>query len=134
MRIVGGAKDLVIGLQIAGVDRQIGLPEDNRPGFAQARHRPGVFLGDKLRKLRSTGSRSHTRGLERILDRDRHSVQRTTGFATCERGIGGVRLPSSPLGVDRDYAVDWRVERRDTHKEIFNGLPTRYLAPADSPG
>jgi len=48
--VIGAAKDFVIGLEIGGDGRRVGLAQDDRSRVAQAGHRRGILLGDIVRQ------------------------------------------------------------------------------------
>ena len=51
--IVRRAEDLIVALQVAGIDRQISLAEDNRSRLPQARDWPRILLRDVSRTVRA---------------------------------------------------------------------------------
>ena len=122
VRIIGRAENLIIALQVAGVDRQIGLAVDNGPGFAQAGHRPGVFLRDEIREFRRARCRPHPLGLIRILDRHGHAVQRPSGCSSGQLCIRGIGLCARPVRINRHHAVNGCIKRFDPGKKIVNGF------------
>src|SRR5208283_5262760 len=131
MRIVGGAEDLVVALQVAGVDGQIGFAEDDRARFAQQRDRPCIFGGDEVLQLRRARGSTHAGGLERILDGHWDAVERAANLAAREGSIGGVSLLAGALAIDGDDAVDGLVERLDAGEEIIECLAARDFALSD---
>ena len=76
-RVVGRAEHLVVALEVAGVDRQVGLAPDHRTGARAARRRArrppsGTCVG----QLRRTRRGAHPGRGEAVLDGHRHAVQR----------------------------------------------------------
>lgn len=130
VRIVRCAEDFVVALQVAGIDRQVRLAEDNGTCFAQAGNWPGFFW-DELSQLRGTRGRLHAGGLEGIFNRHGHAMQRPTHLATRQGGVGRVGFSPRPFGIDCHYAVDGLIKRRDPRQEIIDGFSARNLALAD---
>ncbi len=131
MGIVGGSEDLVVALQVAGINRQIGLAEDNGASLAQPRDRPRIFFWNEIFQLRRARRSAHPGGLKGIFDRHRDAVQRTAHLATRERGISGVGLGAGAIAVDRHDAVDRLIKRCDARQKIVERLAAGNLAPSD---
>ena len=96
VRVVGRAVHVVVGLDVAGEDRHVGLGERDRAGGAEPRDRPRVLGRDERRQLRRARRRDAALGLERVLDRHRHAVQRAELVAFVDGVVGGDAPPRAP--------------------------------------
>ena len=91
-RIVRGAVDLVVRLAITCIDGEVRLPENDRSRLLDPCHRCSVELGDVVGELGCARGGDAPLGLERVLDRDRHPVQRAQLVAACDRLVGRCAL------------------------------------------
>ena len=76
-RVVGGAVDVVEGLEVAGVEGGVGLPDHDRPGRLQPGHRQGVGGGHVPGQLRGPRGGHQAFGLPDVLDRHGQAVEGT---------------------------------------------------------
>ncbi len=129
--VVRRSVDLVERLDVTGVQRQVRLGERDRPGIAQPGDRPRVGDGHVRGEGRRAARRDASGGLERVLDRHRHAVQRAEIVA----GQHGVVRRSSgrtgPVEVPLDDRVRRSVERFDPRREMIEHLDARHVAPTD---
>jgi len=125
-RVVGGTEDRVERLPIAGQFRCVGLAEDHRAGFAQPPHSLGVTLGHVVPGLEAAGGANASR-IVRVLDRHRHSVQRTVDVTAGQRSIGRVRRALRPVGIQRHDSVEQRIQPFDALQITVEQLAARHL-------
>ena len=132
VRVVGGSENLVVALQVAGIDRQVGFAEDDRASLAQSRDRPCIFFRDE-------GVSSGAPEVVRIPAVWKESLivigtpwRGPLHLAARECGIGGVGFGA---GADRRRSVttlvDGLIESLDAREEIVEGLAAGNLAPPD---
>ena len=111
--VVGGAEDRVRGLPVHGVDRQVGLAEDDRPFTAQPGDGVGVAGRHVCGEVRRAGGGAHPGGLQRVLDRHRQAVQRAGRVSACGGPVGGVGRCSGAVDVERHDRVQRGVSDLD---------------------
>ena len=68
--------------------RDVGLPEEDRPRVAHARHHCRVAPGHEVNALLETGCADQAFNLDPVFHRERHTVQRTDGVAPRDRLVG----------------------------------------------
>jgi hypothetical protein len=132
--VVGAAEDRVVGAIVRRERRHVGLAEQDRASGAQFRHRRRVGLRHVVLERRMPAGGAHTRGLERVLDRHRHAVQRAPDLATRQRLIGFSGARSRALRVDGADRVQRRIVLLDTREIELDQLQRRETARADPPG
>ena len=76
-RVVRLAEHIVECLVVAGVDRGVGLADDDRAGGAEAGHGDGIVFGYVIAQLGRARGGDETLGLPDVLHRHDQTVQRT---------------------------------------------------------
>ena len=139
--VVRRTEDLVVALEVAGVEGQVRLAEHDGARVAQAGDRPRVFGRHEIGQLRGARRRPHPRGLPRVLDRHRHAVERPRPPSLRAHLVGLGRFGEGPLHIGRHDGVDGPVEpaRRDpagrraprgsTSRPCGCGWPARWPMP-----
>ena len=109
-RIVGGAVNIVIALEVSQPQGYVRLSENHGPGGLQPLDRQRIFSGDIVLQLRRAERRRQPGDVERLLARHRHAVQRSPDLTTRQ---SRVRLPGTltgAIGIQHDNGVKLRVE------------------------
>ena len=122
VRIVGGAEDLVIALQVTRIDGKIGLAENDGARLAQARDRPCILGRNETGKLGRARGSAHSLRLERVLDGHRNAVERAADFTASEGCVRDIGFGAGARGVDSNDAIDGLIQRRDARQEIIQGF------------
>ena len=99
--------------QYARPFRRVRLPEDHRAGRAIALDDRRIARRNMGGELGRAGGRLHSRGLERVLDRARHAVERAPPLAARARLVGGSRASQRGGRGQRDNRVEGRVVALD---------------------
>ena len=132
-RIVRGAVDVVVGLEVAGVERRVGLAEDHGAGLGEALGGIGAPLGEVLGEGRRAAGRRHARDLDRVLHGEGQAAERAAGVAASEGSVGGAGTRAGGLEVRRHHGVQRRVHPLETRGEVLEQLRGRELARAERP-
>ena len=90
-RVVGHPVHLVEGLQVTGVERGVGLAEDDRPGRLEPAHRQGIAIGHVIPELGCSRGGDQPLRLPDVLHRHREPMQRRDGDPGGGDGVGGIR-------------------------------------------
>src|SRR5262249_39408089 len=88
VRVLSRPVDEVCGVEGEGELRGIGLTQKNRSGRTYARHDGGVARGKVILAAKRSARRDDASGVERILDRHGHTMERAFGLALGEQGVG----------------------------------------------
>ncbi len=86
------------------------------------------MIGDHVPAAR----RPEPGGLERVLDRERHPVQRAPHLVACERAIGVGGACPGTLDVERDDGVELAVQALDAREIVIEQLDAADLALAEA--
>ena len=113
-RVAGESVDVVERLEVAGVQRGVGLAEDDCPRRLQPADRQRIGRGHIFPELGSAGGGDQALGLPHVLDRHRQPVQRPGGLAAGCRRVGSVRSGPGPVGIQRHDGVEAGVALLDT--------------------
>ncbi len=130
-RVVRRAEHLVVALQVARPARQVRLGEHDRAGALQPRDRGRVGRRHVIGELDRAASRADALGLDRILDRDRQSVQRAEHLAACCLFVGFRRRSARPLDVERRDRVDRPAQSSDAIEVEVEQFAARQLLRAN---
>ena len=129
--IVRLAEHRVVALHVAGVDRQVGLAEDDGARGAQPRHRHGVLSRHELSELGRPRRRAQSRGLVGVLDRHRQTVKRPAQLAARDLFVGRRGVAARALEVERDHQIERAVVPLDARRQRVERLAARDPALAD---
>ncbi len=102
--IAGDAPPRIGGADAVGELVEIGFSKDNGAGSPKPGHRVGVPGRDPVPQNARPDRRSLGPRREQVLDRNRHSQQRSD-LAPRQSPLGSLRLPPSPLAGERDVGT-----------------------------
>ena len=103
----------------------------SRPPPAAGRPRSRRVAGDDRDALGHADRHREAGGLEVVLRRERHAVQRPGGLAAGHGGVRGARLGEGALGSERHDRVERAVDLRDPREMRCDDLLGRRLAAGD---
>jgi hypothetical protein len=98
------------------------LADDHGAGPAKPLDDVRVAVGDTIREELRPRRRANARGIEQILERDRHPAERPDVIAAPPRVLDVVRGRQRLLGRDGDERVDLGVARRDALERGCDGV------------
>ena len=130
-RVVGGAVQDVVALEIHQPQRHVRLAEDDRPGRLQPLHRQRVLGGNVVLQQRRAERRRQARQVERLLARHRHAVQRPPHLAARQRRVGLPGALAGAVGVLDDDGIDARIELLNVLQVVIEKLQATDLPVAD---
>lgn len=102
---------MVIGIGALG---QLYLAEHNGARVLEPTHDRCVFTGTKIAMKNGAGCRRDALGPEKILQRNRHAMQRAAIPAMCDFGVRGFRLGNSRLCHHVNVATEFTIQGVDT--------------------
>ena len=102
---VRGPPENCVGALIVGKKRRdVAVRDDHRAGGVQARGNGGVGVGEAIEML-SAERGAQTGNVDAVLERERHTVQRTGERAAREGGIGGLGLAVGRFDIERHQRI-----------------------------
>src|SRR5947209_13572141 len=112
--------------------RAVRLADEDRARAAHARHDGRVMVGDAAAEHAETGRRRQPRGVEDVLGRERHAVERPEDrFAPPRAAVGGARLLDRALGGREDDGIEAGIDRVNVLEMRADDLERRELLLAD---
>ncbi|CAG9245025.1 hypothetical protein PUN4_1030049 [Paraburkholderia unamae] len=109
VRIAGSAVEVVVTLPVAQPQRHVGLAEQHGARVAQALHHARVARGEIAAKRRVAHRGGPARHVERLLDRERHAVERTARAPCRQFGVALARDGVRALEIADHDGIDGRV-------------------------
>jgi hypothetical protein len=107
------------------------LPKTIAPASSEARTAGASCIGTVIGEPDRTSGGTDPLGLDRVLDRDRQTVQGPELVTARERVICRVGRRARPVGVERDHCVDLAVEPLDAVEVQLEQVPAAQLTGAD---
>src|SRR6516225_5162248 len=107
--IVGGPINLVVALELAKPDRDVGLADDDGTGLLQPRDDKRIFGRHKILELRKAPGSRESCDIEWLLQRHRDAEQGSM-IAARQRGIRRLRRRSRAIEVADDHRIDALVQ------------------------
>jgi hypothetical protein len=133
-RIIAAPVDQVIGFTAEGEFRSVGLAEQHRARSAQARDDRRITVGYEVTTAQRPPGGYDTPGIERILDRDRQTVQRTAEVSRGRFAVERIGLGAGAFGSQLHHRVDPRIDRLDTRQAGFHRVTGTEFAGTDRRG
>jgi len=114
--------------------REVRLAEDDGAGRLQASDRDVVRLRHQLGEEPRAARRAEAARVERVLERERHTVQRAERLALHHRDLRLARGHARDVGRDHAEGVEARVQRLDAGQQRLGDLDGRELLVTDERG
>lgn len=112
-RVQRSPGDEIVGLCPVGEFGEIRLPQHDAARRAQPRHRRGVRVRDPVGEQTRTAGSAHPGDIEGVLDRDRHTVERTEARTGGDGRVRAGGLFEGLVGRDGHEGIDAAVDLRD---------------------
>ena len=129
--IAGLAEQRVVGGSAPGELRQVGPPDEDRAGRAQARHAGRVLGRNEVREQARAGGRAVAGRPEIIFDRDGDAVERAKRLARHHRLLGLAGFLQGALGVNEHIGAQAPVQPLDPLEDGARDLDGRQRATPD---
>ena len=134
VRIIGPAEQQVVAFESEQQVRQVGPRNWNRPRPPQPFHHRRIRRRDRRLPPAPRPRRAPAAGLfDRILDAERHAVQRPAQRSRRQFPVGRLRIRQRPLRLYLHGGVQHRVDRGDPFQMCAHQLPARDVARAHQP-
>jgi hypothetical protein len=118
-------------LVLPGWNTASSLAEDHRTRRAQTSHHVAVIAWLATLQQHRAALGRHVRGVDNVLDADRHAVQRPDGLARAAHLVGDPGLGQRMLRIEEGPRFDVGVDRLDTREAGLDQLFRGHGALAD---
>ena len=104
--VVGDTEELVVTLEVGGVNGDVGLPQDDRTGVFQALDHVGVFCRDVVFQRGCTGGTGHAGNLPSVFQGEWQPMQSAQCLTLCLYLIGLPGFLPGFLFIERHHGID----------------------------
>ncbi len=122
------------GIAAQGELRRVGLAEQNAASRADPSDDRRILARHEILAAQRAASRHDTGGIEGILDRERHAMQRAQRLAAGQQGVGRCRFRQCAFAAGGDHGVELGVHRIDAREAGLDHVHRGDLLAGDHRG